>query len=81
MSKITLDVDKNDVNTVLTILNNLKAGLIKNITVDNKRAPSAVSSKKIAKTAVLEDEFMPKPTSNSKYSTSAYKQRLAKTNK
>ena len=58
MSKITLDVDKNDVNTVLTILNNLRAGLVKNITVDNKKAPSSLVAKKAAKQAVLEDEFM-----------------------
>ena len=81
MSKITLDVDKNDVNTVLTILNNLKAGLVKNITVDNKKAPSSLVAKKAVKQAVLEDEFMAKPSSHSKYSMSAYKNRLAENSK
>ena len=37
MSQIILDVDKKDMNTVLTILNNLKAGLIKNISSDGKK--------------------------------------------
>lgn len=81
MSKITLDVDKNDVNTVLTILNNLKAGLVKNISVDNKKAPSNTQIRKPVKQAILEDEFIAKPSSNSKYSMSAYKERLAKSNK
>lgn len=77
MSKITLDVDKQNLETVLTILNNLKTGLIKNIDVDQKGILNKIQNKKAVKQqAVLEDEFIPKPT-NSKYlSRDAFKQRL-----
>ena len=34
MSKITIDVNNNNLDTVLLILNNLKNGLIENIDVD-----------------------------------------------
>lgn len=81
MSKITLDVDKNDINTVMTILNNLKAGLVKNITIDNKRV-SSLPTKKAIKKVILEDEFMPKQNTSSKYvSKEAFKERLAKNKK
>lgn len=82
MSKITLDVDKKDVNTVLTILNNLKAGLVKNIAVDNKAITNSMVAKKVVKQAILEDEFIPKPSSASKYlSKTAYKEKLSKSSK
>lgn len=77
MSKITLDVDKNDVNTILVILNNLKSGLVKNIAVDSKNVTNSIQTKKAAKQAVLEDEFMSKAPSTSKYmSRNAYKNKL-----
>jgi len=46
VSKIILDVNSSDINTVLTILNNLKAGLIKNISVNgqNKNTSPTPSS-------------------------------------
>lgn len=44
MSKITLDVNGSDVTTVLTILNNLKAGLINEIKVDGVSKPISSSS-------------------------------------
>lgn len=77
LSKITLDVDKQNLDTVLTILNNLKAGLVNNIDVDQKGILNKIQNKKAAKKqAVLEDEFISKPT-NSKYlSRDAFKQRL-----
>ena len=37
MSQIVLEVDDKNRETVLTILNNLKAGLIKNISSDGKK--------------------------------------------
>lgn len=77
MSKITFDVDKKDLNTVLTILNNLKQGLVKNISVDNK-ATNSMQTKKAVKNAVLEDEFLSSKPTNSKYlSKSAYKQKMS----
>lgn len=79
MSKITLDVDKNDLNTVLMILNNLKSGLVKNISVDNKNIARSIQSKKVVKEAIIEDEFMSKAPSASKYLTrNAYKENLYK---
>lgn len=77
MSEITFDVDKKDLNTVLTILNNLKQGLVKNISVDNK-ATNSMQTKKAVKNAVLEDEFLSSKPTNSKYlSKSAYKQKMS----
>lgn len=82
MSKITLDVDKKDVNTVLTILNNLKTGLVKNIKIDNKAISNSMPAKKIVKQAILEDEFIAKPASTSKYlSKAAYREKLNKISK
>jgi len=79
LSKITLDVDKQDLDTVLTILDNLKAGLINKVTVDNKIISSSIQNKKVTqKRPVLEDEFMSAAPTNSKYSKAAYKQRLVK---
>lgn len=45
MSKITLDVNSTNTSTVLTILNNLKSGLINDIKVDgvSKNGPKPVS--------------------------------------
>lgn len=69
MAKIVLDVDNKNLDTVLTILNNLNPKLIKSINTNNR--PTQQASQK-----VLEDEFIPKTTSSSKYSASAYKSRL-----
>ncbi|MGA1932682.1 hypothetical protein ACH5BF_08185 [Arcobacter sp. YIC-464] len=79
MSKITLDVDKQNLDTVLVILKNLKNGLIKNIDIDQKNIVNKMQEKKLVKQqAILEDEFIAKPT-NSKYlSKDAFKERLKK---
>lgn len=79
MSKITLDVDKQNLDTVLVILKNLKNGLIKNIDIDQKNVVNKMQEKKLVKQqAILEDEFIVKPT-NSKYlSKDAFKERLKK---
>ncbi|MFK2822954.1 hypothetical protein ACH5BK_08225 [Arcobacter sp. YIC-80] len=77
MSKITLDVDKQNVETLLVILKNLKSDLIKNISIDEKNILNKIQEKKaIKQQAVLEDEFIQKPT-NSKYlSRDAFKNKL-----
>lgn len=69
MAKIVLDLDNKNLDTVLTILNNLNPKLIKSINTNNKAIQQPQQK-------VLEDEFIPKATSNSKYSASAYKNRL-----
>lgn len=72
MSKITFDVNDKDLNSVLTILNSLKQGMIQNIQVDNKKHLVKKANK-----AVLEDEFMTTSSSHSKYmSRSAYRSKL-----
>ena len=77
LAKITLDIDNKDIDTVLLILNNLKSGLINNITTDKKNITSSNINKKNIKKQILEDDFIPKPVSNGKYlSSNAYKQKL-----
>lgn len=80
MSKITLDVDKKDINIVLTILNNLKTGLVKNISVDDKNINTTLKSNKpLQKQPIIDDEFMSVKPTHSKYlSRSAYKEKLSK---
>jgi hypothetical protein len=78
LSKIVLDVDSKNLDTVLIILNNLKQGLVKNISIDNKKIPLNLEAKKAQK-KVLEDEFMPSKPSGGKYlSKNDYKERLYK---
>jgi len=90
MAKITLDVEEKNLSTVLTILQNLKPGLIKNISQEqikpvsssinkqnNKRYLSKDAYKKKLNQNILEDEFLPKTTSASKYlSPQEFKNRL-----
>lgn len=66
MAKIILEIDKAKLNTVVTILRNLKIGLIKDMKIEEK-------------SKVLEDDFMETKPSNSKYlSKSEFKERLKK---
>lgn len=71
MSKIVLDVNDNNLTTLLTILKNLKTGMIKSIKVDK-------NNKKTEE--VLEDEFIEKKNiSTSKYiSPNEFKNRIRK---
>lgn len=71
MPKITIDVENKDKETVLTILKNLKQGLIKGIKVDNKGLNTNSSiNKQSQRKQPLEDDFMPKPVSgNNRYLT------------
>lgn len=71
MAKITLDVEEKNIEIVENILKNLKDGLIKNIEINQRRY--------VAKQKILEDEFIPKSTSKSKYlSSDEYKKKLLK---
>lgn len=95
MAKVSLDIDDKKLATVLNILENLKVGLIKNIKVNknknlkpvsssltnsqNKRYLSKDKYKQKLQQKVLEDEFLPKQKSNSKYlSPNEFKNRLTK---
>ena len=79
MSKITLDVNSKNIDTVLMILSNLKSGLISNITTDKRNNTISKQEEKSVKQEILKDEFMKKPTSTGKYlSKDEYKHRLQK---
>ena len=80
MSKITLDIDDKNIDTILTILNNLKPGLIKNLSTSASSINSRIQAKKVLKGQnIEEDEFMSKTPSMGKYlSKSAYKNKLHK---
>ncbi|WP_321314533.1 hypothetical protein [Halarcobacter sp.] len=82
MAKINIQIDDKNLSTVMTILKNLKTGLIKNIEVEGKnnlkdRYLSTEKYKQKIEKKVLEDEFLPKTTSTSKYlSPDEFKKRL-----
>ncbi|WP_321468453.1 hypothetical protein [Halarcobacter sp.] len=82
MAKINIQIDDKNLSTVMTILKNLKTGLIKNIEVEGKnnlkdRYISTEKYKQKIEKKVLEDEFLPKTTSTSKYlSPDEFKKRL-----
>ena len=80
LSKITLDVDDRNIDTVLTILNNLKPGLIKNLSTNANNINTRLQAKKELKQQhIEEDEFMSKTPSMGKYlSKSAFKNKLHK---
>lgn len=80
MSKIILDIDDKNIDTVLTILNNLKTGLIKNISAPTNNINTRIQEKKIARQKnILEDEFISSTPSTGKYlSRSDYKNKIKK---
>ncbi len=80
MSKIVLDVDDKNIDIVLTILNNLKTGMIKNISAPTNSINSRIQEKKLVKEQqILKDEFMCSSPSTGKYlSRAAYKNKLKK---
>ena len=80
MSKIVLDVDDKNIDIVLTILNNLKSGLIKEISTSANNINSRIQKKRLLKEqSNQEDEFMSTSPSSGKYlSRTAYKNKLKK---
>jgi len=80
LSKIVLDIDEKNIDTVLIILNNLKPGLIKNISSSTNNINSRMQAKKLLKQQnIEEDEFMSSSPSTGKYlSKSEYKNKLRK---
>lgn len=79
MSKIVLEVDTKNKDTVLMILNNLKQGLIKNISIDNKTINNNLEAKKTVKRSQVEDDFFEiQPTGGKYLSKSAYKAKISK---
>lgn len=80
LSKIILDVEDRNIETVLTILNNLKPGLIKNLSTNTNNLNSRLQAKKVLKQQIIEeDEFISNTPSMGKYlSKSGYKNKLYK---
>ncbi len=85
MAKVTLNIDDKNLSIVLNILQNLKSGLIKNIELNktkNVKSPSSSSTnnyKQKLEEKVLEDDFLPKHKSSSKYlSANEFKKKLKK---
>ena len=76
MNKITLSIEKENLETVLSILNNLKSGLISDIKMDVKTRVNATQYQPKTKKVIYEQESGTND-SNGKYaSVSAYKQKL-----
>ncbi|MDF1878960.1 hypothetical protein JHD46_04825 [Sulfurimonas sp. SAG-AH-194-C20] len=69
--QITLTVSNENVDTLLTILNNLKSGLITNIQTDAK-----VSTQYQPKSKVIYEHESGTHDTSGKYSASAYRERL-----
>ena len=77
MNKITLEVSNENLETLLTILDNLKDGLILNLETNSKVKPKMSSYKPKINTVVYEQDSGVNDKSG-KYSATAYKQRLKK---
>lgn len=75
MAKITLDVENRNVDTVMTILQNLKEGLIEEITLEKKRSYN--KPKRIEPVKPLQDAPKPVSISTGKYiDPQTFKERL-----
>ena len=77
MNKITLSVNDENVETVLTVLNNLKAGLINEIVTNGesiKRSPTQHQPK--SNTIIREEDSGTNDTSGKYSNAAAYKRRL-----
>ena len=77
MNEIKLSVDDENLETVLTILQNLKAGLITDIQTNGKvnKVKHAQYQPKM-KTIMKDDDFGTKDSSGKYINPAAYKQRL-----
>lgn len=78
MSKIVLDVDDKNIDTVLLILKNLKQGLVKDISSDKRNINTSIQAKKALKNEILKDEFIEAPSSGKYLSRAAFKNKLSK---
>ncbi len=75
MSEIKLTVDDTNIEIVLSILNNLKSGLISSIETDSKASIKATQYKPQSKGVIYEHESGANDTTG-KYSASSYRERL-----
>ena len=77
MSEIKLTVDDANIDTILTILNNLKSGLITHIET-NETVKRRVSQYKPKSAGVIYEHESGTNDTSGKYSASAYRERLKK---
>ena len=77
MNEIKLSVNDENLDTVLTILNNLKDGLVDNIQTNGKSVKAKTTQYKPKTNTIIKEEESGTNDSSGKYaSASAYKQRL-----
>jgi len=77
MNKITLSVDEKNLETLLTILNNLKDGLIHEIQTDAKSYKKRSTQYQPKTNRIIKEEDSGTNDSTGKYANAAaYKQRL-----
>lgn len=76
MNEITLSVEKENLETLLTILNNLKSGLISEIKTDSKTKVRVTQYQPKSKKVIYEQESGTNDSHGKYASVSAYKQRL-----
>ncbi len=83
MNKIKLSVDDNSLDTVLSILNNLKDGLITNIEIDaNVKTKFKATQYQPKNNKIIKQEHSDINDNSGKYlNASAYKKRLKKVTK
>jgi len=76
MNEIKLSVNDENLETVLTILNNLKDGLIDNIKTNGKSAKIKNTRYKPKTNTIIREEDSATNDKSGKYSVSAYRERL-----
>ena len=77
MNEIKLSVDDNNLQTVLTVLNNLKTGLIREIQTNGKKANTKTTRYQPKTNTIIKEEESGTADKSGKYiNPTAYKQRL-----
>ena len=78
MNEIKLSVNDENLETVLTILNSLKDGLIDKIETNGKSLKSKSTQYKPKTNTIIKEEDSATNDKSGKYSVSAYRERLKK---
>jgi len=78
MNEIKLSVNDENLETVLTILNNLKDGLINKIEINGKSIKARTTQYKPKTNTIIREEDSATNDKSGKYSVSAYRERLKK---
>jgi len=76
MNEIKLSVNDENLETVLTILNNLKDGLINKVETNGKSLKAKTTQYKPKTNTIIKEEDSATNDKSGKYSLSAYKERL-----